>query len=92
MVGLSGLLVGGEHLTAPVPGTTPPPILLTHGSDDEVIPADAMFMSAESLAAVGIASQWHLSAGVGHGIDGPAMTMPGSFSSRCLGVRLPAQR
>ncbi len=89
IVGFSGLLVGPEHLAAPVPGTRMPSILLTHGSDDDVIPVDALFMGAEGLAEVGIASQWHLSVGVGHGIDGPAMTHAGQFLARSLGVKLP---
>ncbi len=78
IVGWSGLLVGPEHLGR-LAGRTAPPILMTHGSDDEVIPVDALFMATEQLAAVGIASQWHLSVGVGHGIDGPAMTHAGQF-------------
>ena len=87
IVGFSGLLVGGEHLAGPPPGTRPPPILLTHGSEDDIIPADALFMSAEGLAAVGIPVQWHRSIGVAHGIDGPAMTHAGQFLARCLGAR-----
>lgn len=83
IVGFSGVLVGGERL-AP---KHQPPILLTHGSDDEVIPAEALFVAAEELAAVGIASQWHLSVGVGHGIDAAAMTHAALFLGSCFGVR-----
>ena len=92
VVGFSGLLVGAEHLAGPTPGTAPPPILLTHGSEDDVIPAEALFMSAEGLAAVGIPAQWHLSVGVAHGIDGPAMTHAGQFLARCLGARAITKR
>lgn len=96
IVGFSGVLVGGEHLASQVAGHAvgrkPPPILLTHGSDDEVIPAEALFMSAEGLAAVGIPAQWHLSVGIGHGIDAPAMTHAGQFLARGFGVRAPVTR
>lgn len=91
IVGFSGVLVGGEHLTRPA-GVKPPPILLTHGSEDEVIPAEALFVSAEGLAAAGIPAQWHLSIGIGHGIDGPAMTQAAQFLARGLGVRAPKTR
>ena len=89
IVGFSGLLVGGEHLAAAAPGAKPPPILLTHGSDDEVIPPDALFMAAEELAAVGIPAQWHLCVGVGHGIDGQAMSHAGQFLAQSFGIRPP---
>ncbi len=92
IVGFSGILAGAQHLAGPPPGTKPPPILLTHGSEDEIIPADALFVSAEGLAALGIPVQWHLSMGVGHGIDGPAMTHAGQFLARGFGVRAPATR
>ena len=85
IVGFSGTLVGPEHL---VPPQSPPPILLTHGSNDEVIPAEAMFIAAEDLAEVGIPAQWHISAGVGHGIDAAAMTHAGLFLAKAFGVRV----
>ncbi len=88
IVGFSGMLVGPEHLPQ---GTVPPPVLLTHGSTDEVIPPDALFIAAEELAEAGIGCQWHLSVGVGHGIDGPAMTHAALFLADCFGVR-PAMR
>ncbi len=89
IVGLSGTLVGPEHLAAIAP-KKPPPILLTHGATDEVIPADAMFIAAEDLAEVGIPAQWHISANVGHGIDGAAMTHAGLFLAKAFGLRTPA--
>ena len=90
IVGFSGTLVGPEHLAA-LALKTPPPILLTHGSNDEVIPADAMFIAAEDLAEVGIPCQWHMSAGAGHGIDGPAMTHAGLFLGKSFGLRVPTR-
>ena len=64
--------------------------MLTHGSNDEVIPADAMFIAAEDLAELGIPAQWHLCAGVGHGIDGAAMTQAGLFLAKAFGLRTPS--
>ncbi len=56
-----------------------PPILLAHGDQDEVIPVDALFLSAEALAAADVPAEWHLSAGIGHGIDDGALHHAGQF-------------
>jgi phospholipase/carboxylesterase len=83
VVGFSGQLV------APPPaGAVAPPILLTHGSADQVIPALAMFDSAMMLGAAGACVQWHLSHGVGHGIDQVALDMAGYFLADAFAGRL----
>lgn len=89
IVGLSGLLVGPEHLASTPAVQSPPPVLLTHGSDDDIIPADALFMGAEELGMAGIPCQWHLSSGVGHGIDGGALTHAALFLARAFGLKTP---
>ncbi len=61
-----------------------PPILLVHGAEDDLIPAQALFMSAQALASLGLAVEWHLSQGVGHGIDGEGLRHGGEFLARCL--------
>ena len=82
VVGLSGMLVmeegkGPESLAPAV--TAVPPVLLAHGDQDEVIPVDALFLSAEALAAADVPAEWHLSAGIGHGIDDGALHHAGQF-------------
>jgi phospholipase/carboxylesterase len=91
IVGYSGELVGPEHLnqaTARTPTGKPPPILLIHGSQDDVIPLDALFLSAEDLAKANIPSQWHLSMGLGHGIDGQGLMHGGLFLAQCFKLKL----
>jgi len=73
IVGFSGLLPG-----APPDGDIPP-ILLTHGDRDTVIPAPAMFLAANQLAVAGARVQWHLAPGMGHGIDPEGLAMAGQF-------------
>ena len=87
IVGFSGMLVGPEHLDPVESAQDAPPILLTHGSNDEVIPLDALFMAAEGLADVGIPCQWHLSMGAGHGIDNGALDHAGLFLARGFGLK-----
>jgi phospholipase/carboxylesterase len=92
IVGYSGLLVieegkGPESLAGQV--RAKPPILLVHGDRDEVIPLDALFISADALAAADVPCEWHLSVGVGHGIDAEALRHGGLFLRRAFGLPYP---
>ena len=90
ILGFSGLLVGPEHLseaTARDAHGRPPPILLVHGDQDQMIPFEAMFMAAEALAQASIPTQWHLSLGIGHGIDGEGLRHGGLFLAKAFANR-----
>jgi phospholipase/carboxylesterase len=90
VVGYSGVLVGPQHLAkAAAPGSNSP-ILLVHGNQDDLIPAEALFVSTEDLAKAGIPCQWHLSVGVGHGIDAGGLTHGGLFLAQCFGGKVSA--
>jgi phospholipase/carboxylesterase len=52
---------------------------LTHGDSDTVIPPQAMFLAAAQLGLAGAAVQWHLAAGMGHGIDPQGLEIAGQF-------------
>ncbi len=72
IVGYSGLFVlpngaAPEAVAAEI--RSRPPVLLIHGDRDDLIPVQALFLSARYLAALDIPTEWHLSAGLGHGID-----------------------
>jgi phospholipase/carboxylesterase len=93
VVGFSGLLVleegkGPESLTPQV--RSKPPILLVHGDRDDLIPVDALFMSADLLGAADVPCEWHLSLGVGHGIDAGALRHGGLFLARAFGLPFPS--
>ncbi len=94
ILGFSGLLVGPEFLgeaRAKSPAGRPPPVLLIHGNQDELIPVEALFVSAEELAKADIPCEWHLSAGLGHGIDAGGLTHGGLFVCKCLKVEIPKE-
>jgi phospholipase/carboxylesterase len=85
IVGFSGMFVlpegaAPEQVTAEVRAR--PPVLLVHGSEDDLIPSEAMFQAAETLAALEIPAEWHLSVGVGHGIDEEGLRHAGAFLSQ----------
>ena len=46
---------------------------------DEVIPLDAMFIAREQLAQAGLAVEWHVAQGIGHGIDAQGLHLGGAF-------------
>ena len=64
-----------------------PPILLVHGDMDEMIPPEALFHAANTLGALEVPVEWHLSSGVGHGIDGEGLRHGGEFLASRFGVR-----
>ena len=72
IVGYSGLFVlpngaGPEAVVADV--LARPPVLLIHGDRDELIPVQALFQATQALAALEVPTEWHISPGIGHGID-----------------------
>jgi phospholipase/carboxylesterase len=77
IVGYSGALATVEAL--PKDPASAPAILLVHGDMDEVIPVDAMLIAREQLAQAGLAVEWHLAQGIGHGIDGEGLRLGGAF-------------
>jgi phospholipase/carboxylesterase len=90
IVGYSGIFVLPEK-AAPdaVAGDirSRPPVLLVHGDRDDLIPAQALFQSAQALAALGVPVEWHLSEGTGHGIDQEGLRHGGEFLARRFGLR-----
>ena len=76
IVGFSGMLVGAETLPH---SNQAPPVLLVHGDSDQVIPPQALFMSANALGGTGVPVQWHLSKGLAHGIDPAGLALAGQF-------------
>jgi phospholipase/carboxylesterase len=65
-----------------------PPVLLLHGERDDLIPAQALFAAAQTLAALDVPVEWHLSPGLGHGIDAEGLRHGGEFLSRAFRPRL----
>ena len=85
IVGYSGLFVLPNNATPDaVVGDVKarPPVLLIHGDMDDLIPAQALFQSAQALAALDLPVEWHLSHGIGHGIDAEGLRHGGEFLGR----------
>jgi phospholipase/carboxylesterase len=89
IVGYSGIFVlannaAPETIAADIRAR--PPVLLVHGDMDDLIPVQALFHAAQGLAAIGIPTEWHISRGVGHGIDGEGLRHGGEFLARRFGL------
>ncbi len=85
IVGYSGLLVlppDGKVETLAAEIKSRPPVLLIHGDRDDLIPPAALFQAVQGLAALGVAVEWHLSSGIGHGIDAEGLRHGGEFLAR----------
>jgi len=89
IVGYSGLLAlpsGAKPEAVQTDIRAKPPVLLVHGDRDDLIPVQALFLAAQGLVALGVPVEWHLSAGIGHGIDGEGLRHGGEFLARRLGT------
>lgn len=89
IVGYSGLLALDEKATPETLAAdirSRPPVLLIHGDQDELIPLQALFHASQTLAALDVPAEWHISQGVGHGIDQEGLRHGGEFLARRFGL------
>jgi phospholipase/carboxylesterase len=84
IVGFSGHLAGAKRLAAEI--KSKPPVLLIHGSGDEVIPVQAIELARIALAAAGVPVQWQIRPGLGHGIDPEGLKAAGLFLRAAFGL------
>ena len=90
IVGYSGIFVLPNNAEPAVVANdirSKPPVLLIHGDQDDLIPAQALFHGAQALAALEVPTEWHLSQGIGHGIDEEGLRHGGEFLARRFGLR-----
>jgi phospholipase/carboxylesterase len=85
IVGYSGLFVVPENTEpkAMAPEIkSRPPVLLVHGDRDELIPVQALLQGTQDLAELEVPTEWHISSGIGHGIDQEGLRHGGEFLAR----------
>jgi len=90
IVGYSGLFVlpdGAEPEAVAGEIKARPPVLLVHGDRDDLIPAQALFLSAQYLATLEVPAEWHMAAGLGHGIDQEGLRHGGEFLAKRFGMK-----
>jgi phospholipase/carboxylesterase len=84
-VGYSGLFVlpnNAEPDAVAAEIKSRPPVLLVHGDQDDLIPVEALFHATQALSALEVPTEWHISGGIGHGIDQEGLRHGGEFLAR----------
>jgi phospholipase/carboxylesterase len=61
-----------------------PPVLLLHGDRDDLIPVQALFQASTGLATLDVPTEWHVSHGLGHGIDPEGLRHGAEFLGRAV--------
>jgi phospholipase/carboxylesterase len=78
----SGMLVADARFALEIKNR--PPVLLTHGAADEVLPAVCLPAAEATLRAVGVPVEAHTMPGLGHGIDEATLRLALRFAARCM--------
>lgn len=84
VVGYSGALVGAEALTREA--TARPPVLLAHGTADEIVPFAALEAARAGLESAGFDVSAHSRPGLGHGIDEEGLALGLKFLQQVLAL------
>jgi phospholipase/carboxylesterase len=87
IVGYSGMLVVPEDVDPDAFAAqirVKPPVMLIHGDQDQLIPVQALMHAAQGLASFDVPVQFHVSPGLGHGIDQEGLRHGGEFLARFL--------
>lgn len=77
IVGFSGRLLEPERLARDI--RSKPPVLLVHGTADEVVPFESMELAEEGLRGAGVTVDTVARPGLGHGIDERGMVAAAQF-------------
>jgi phospholipase/carboxylesterase len=82
IIGISGMLVAPERLVGEV--RSRPPVLLIHGTADDVVPFRSLDLAANGLRSAGVAVETHVSPGVGHSVGPDGLSAAAAFARRVL--------
>jgi phospholipase/carboxylesterase len=82
IVGFSGRLIAPDLLAEEI--RTKPPVLLAHGTADEVVPYSSMAEAETGLIAAGIEVETLSCPGIGHGIDQNGLIRGAEFLHKVL--------
>lgn len=82
IIGISGMLVDPGSLEAEI--TNRPPVLLIHGTADDVVPFRSLELASEALDAAGVQVTTHVSRDLGHSVDQDGLAAAAAFIARLL--------
>ncbi|MEQ9331179.1 dienelactone hydrolase family protein [Thalassobaculum sp.] len=84
VLGYSGALMGAATLAAEA--TARPPVMLVHGTDDQIVPFQAMAAAEQVLSSAGIPVETFARPGLAHGIDQDGLRLGLGFLKHVLSV------
>ncbi len=84
IVGYSGMLVGADVLANEI--CSRPPVLMTHGDYDTVLPPQALHAAEVALKTAGISVRAVMRPGLAHGIDEICIQLGKQFLAETFGV------
>lgn len=84
VVGYSGMLTGAPELKHQI--VTKPPVLLIHGSQDDVVPVAALHSAQSALARLGVDVSAHVAHGVAHSVDPVGLNLGREFVQTAFGA------
>lgn len=82
IIGISGMLVAPERVGAEIESR--PPVLLIHGTEDDVVPFRSMGLASSALSAAGVPVEIHESLGVAHSVGQDGLAAATAFAVRTL--------
>lgn len=82
IIGISGALVAPDRLPAEIQSR--PPVLLIHGTADDVVPFRSLDLATDALIAAEVNAETHVSPGVGHTVDPEGLAAAALFAARVL--------
>ncbi|MCK5295874.1 MAG: dienelactone hydrolase family protein [Alphaproteobacteria bacterium] len=77
VIGFSGTIMGAVNLKNEI--TARPPVLLTHGDADTVVPVEAMYLAEKTLKEADVNVSSHVASNIDHGIDEQSMMLAIDF-------------
>lgn len=83
LISHSGMLIGESLLASEIRAR--PPVLLTHGTMDDVVPVGALAAAKAALTSSGVAVDAHEIPGLGHGIDEHTIRLDQRFIGEVFG-------
>ena len=84
VLGYSGALMGAASLAAEA--TAKPPVMLVHGTDDQIVPFQAMAAAEQVLSSAGLPVETFACQGLAHGIDQDGLRLGVGFLKHVLSV------
>lgn len=84
IISYSGILVGRDLLEIEMQSR--PPIMLTHGTEDPVLPFPFMAQAEDGLKSLGLEVEAHARPGLPHGIDDECIRLGQAFLGRVFGA------